>query len=169
MTICISNRPITGHVYFLRIGDAIKIGYGRCPAQRLAQHRRDNEDLDVEFLFSVPGNFDRERRFHQRFGEYRMPNARNPRTTKPELFLIPEGVLLETRFFLSREEGFQSAEPVSDRVHCTVNIPCDVLERFMRVSRKKGFKSFQTAMTAALSDHLKSLGLPTIEEMEAGA
>ena len=56
---------VAGVVYFIRTGQRIKIGYSTKLEQRLAQY-----PPDVEVLYLVKGDRERERYEHQRFGAY---------------------------------------------------------------------------------------------------
>jgi Meiotically up-regulated gene 113 len=54
----------TGFVYFLRIGDRVKIGYSRNPFQRLSELSTALADPVTSFVF-FPGNLADEKRLHR--------------------------------------------------------------------------------------------------------
>ena len=61
---------MTSFVYFIRCENFVKIGKANDPDARLADLQVGNP-IDLELLFSIPGSFRTERKFHQRFAASR--------------------------------------------------------------------------------------------------
>lgn len=60
-----------GHVYFVRAGEAIKIGFSTNTPSRIASLQTSNAE-QLELLGSIPGTPEDERELHERFCHFRI-------------------------------------------------------------------------------------------------
>ncbi len=60
-----------GSVYFIEIGDYVKIGYTRAPASR-AKRMLTDSPVEPKLLHSEPGTFKTEKMLHRRFTHLRV-------------------------------------------------------------------------------------------------
>ena len=82
---------VTGHVYFARCGDLIKIGYATHLAIRRSLFRRWAIDLVAAF----PGSREDAWQLHQRFAAYRIGKQNGAEPGRPQFFTLPDNVIEE--------------------------------------------------------------------------
>jgi len=65
------SRPVRGHVYFIRVGDFIKIGWSTRPMDRLRQLQTSHPD-ELEIMGTIKGERSLEGKIHKRFSKNRV-------------------------------------------------------------------------------------------------
>ena len=65
------SRGVRGHVYFIRVGDFIKIGWSTRPMDRLRQLQTSHPD-ELEIMGTIKGERSLEGKIHKRFSKSRV-------------------------------------------------------------------------------------------------
>lgn len=65
------SRGVRGHVYFIRVGDFIKIGWSTRPMDRLRQLQTSHPD-ELEIMGTIKGERSLEGKIHKRFSKNRV-------------------------------------------------------------------------------------------------
>jgi hypothetical protein len=80
---------VSGHVYFARCGDLIKIGHTAHLAIRLSLFRR----WAIELLAAFPGSLEDARQLYQEFAAYRIGKQIEADPGRPQFFALPDYVI----------------------------------------------------------------------------
>ncbi len=80
---------MTGHAYFARCGDLIKIGH----TTHLALRQRFFRRWAIELVAAFPGSRDDAWQLHKRFAAYRIGKRNGADPGRPQFFALPDEII----------------------------------------------------------------------------